>query len=227
MTEPMPETLPSPTTTAAEQGMPSYAPSLYEMIETRRFLGREFLAWLWFEASLFEMFEVGEFGKCQIVFDKSMTLETSKLDEVKEKSTLVGLMPSESTEAIEALRNGKLPTKCKVTVYRDEETYSFTIDGNLALSSVKIPAVIKGDGDPFYERISLIEAIEGAVEALYYEFLELRVGGSWEKVVMPAISLWMKHEGRAAEIGPVGAIGAYLAIYEGSSRRETGDWAKP
>lgn len=194
-------------------------PSLGELIETRRFLGREFLAWLWFESETFEeRFSIESsrtrvppsadprnFGECELHLEKSITLETGPdfdQSQQKEKSTLSGFAPSGTPEAKEALRQGKLPTKAKIVVRREEQEFAFALDADaLALSAVKIPALIKGEGeDPFYERIQLIEEIEGAVEALFGTFLRLRLDEPWESEVLPAMREWMREEeGRATE----------------------------
>lgn len=181
-------------------------PSLGELIETRRFLGREFLAWLWFESETFEeRFSIEKFAECELHLEKSITLETGPdfdQSQQKEKSTLSGFAPSGTPEAKEALRQGKLPTKAKIVVRREEQEFAFVLDADaLALSAVKIPALIKGEGeDPFYERIQLIEEIEGAVEALFGSFLRLRLDEPWESEVVPAMREWMREEdGRALE----------------------------
>jgi len=189
-----------------EEAEKDEGPSLGQLIETRRFLGREFLAWLWFESELFEeRFSIEKFGECELHLEKSITLETGPdfdQSQQKEKSTLTGFAPSGTPEAREALRQGKMPTKAKIVVRRDEVEFALAIDADtLALSAVKIPALMKGEGDdPFYERIQLIEEIEGAVEKLFGTFLRLRLAAPWDAEVVPAMREWMREEdGRALE----------------------------
>lgn len=184
----------------------STGPSIGELIETRRFLGREFLAWLWFESEVFEeRFSIESFGECELHLEKSITLETGPdfdQSQQKEKSTLTGFAPSGTPEAREALRQGKLPSKAKIVVRREEQEFSLALDADsLALSAVKIPALIKGEGeDPFYERIALIEELEGAIESLFGSFLRLRLDAPWDAEVVPAMREWMREdEGRALE----------------------------
>ena len=179
-----------------EEGETAPSASAGELQETRRFLGREFLAWLWFETELFETrFSIDGFGDCEVWLERSLALESSGEREV-EKSKLTGEAPSGRPEAREALRQGKLPTQAKLVVKRGEQDFSLVLDADtLGLSGVKIPALLKGEGDePFYERIQLIEELEGAVEALYRSFLVLRLDASWGRTVMPAIRAWMREE---------------------------------
>lgn len=175
-------------------------PSIGELIETRRFLGREFLAWLWFESEVFEeRFSIEGFGECELHLEKQLTLESGPdFDQSREKeqSKLTGFAPSGTPEAREALRRGKLPTKAKLVVRRDEQDFALVLDADaLALSGVKIPALIKGEGeDPFYERIQLIEEIEGAIEALFRSFLLVRLDAAWTRDVVPAMKAWMREQ---------------------------------
>jgi hypothetical protein len=168
-----------------------------ELQETRRFLGRELLAWLWFESELFEgAFSVEGFGDCTMWLERQITLEYDGATEI-ERSKLTGEAPSARPEAKEALRQGKLPKQAKLVIQRGDQEWSLVLDADtLGLSGVKIPALLKGEGDdPFYERIGLIEEIEGAIESLYRDFLVLRLDSAWGKTVMPAIRAWMhEHE---------------------------------
>lgn len=185
---------------SAELASDNKGPSLAELIETRRFLGREFLTWLWFESELFEQrFTLDPFGECELWLERQLTLQTPP-DLEKQQSKLTGTAPSGTPEAREALRQGKLPTQARIVVRRDEQDFALVLDADsLALSGVKIPALLKGDGDdPFYERIQLIEEIEHAIESLYREFLTLRLERAWTDRVLPAMRSWMREEEGAA-----------------------------
>lgn len=167
--------------------------SLGERIETRRFLGREFLTWLWFESEVFdERFSIDGFGDCELWLERQITLEATT-EAGKEKSRLSGHAPSGTPEAREALRQGKLPIQARVGVRREEQEWALVLDADtLGLSGVKIPALIKGEGeDPFYERIALIEELERAIEALYRQFVVLRLRDGWSRDVLPAMRGWI------------------------------------
>lgn len=49
--------------------------------------------------------------------------------------------------------------------------------------------------EAFYERMSLTREVEEIVEALYADFLALRLGRGWNDVVVPALSAWSRGEG--------------------------------
>jgi len=48
--------------------------------------------------------------------------------------------------------------------------------------------------EDFYERMRLTREIEGIVEALYRDFLALRLGPAWDAVVAPALAAWAAGE---------------------------------
>jgi hypothetical protein len=165
---------------------------LVDLIEKRRFVGREFLVWLWFETELFEgRFDVAGFGPSEIWLEGQMTLVQEK-----EQSRLKGAAPSAAPEAHEALRQGKLPTQARVRVTRGELEYAFLFNADtLGLSAVKIPSLVKEDGDEqFYERMYLIEELEALFGALYGEFIALRLSTAWDSSVLPAIQRWIRDE---------------------------------
>ncbi len=164
---------------------------LIDQIEKHRFLGSEALVWLWFESELNEgRLEVPGVGPAEVYLEGQLTLTFDK-----EQSKLKGQAPSASPEAREALRQGKLPTNAKLRVARGELEYSFTFTaGTLALSAVKIPAIVKEKDDvdeQFYERMYLVEELEALFTALYARFLALRLSPAWESEVVPAIRSWV------------------------------------
>lgn len=165
---------------------------LVDLIEKRRFVGREFLVWLWFESELFEgRFEVEGFGACEVWLEGQITLVQEK-----EQSRLKGAIPSAAPEAHEALRQGKLPTQARMRVTRGELDFAFLFNTDaLSLSGVKIPAQVKEEADEqFYERMYLVEELEALFGALYGDFIALRLSTAWDSDVVPAIRAWVRGE---------------------------------
>ncbi len=198
---------------------------LLDRIEKRRFVGREFLLWLWFESELFEgTLATAEHGAFGLWIEKSFTLSAGK-----ETTRIKGALPAASREAKEALLRGKLPEACGLHLsLRDQET-SFTLKAEqMAFAGLRLPTVLGGDAeapklldepgppprgkskkkgqgkggeDPsdeaheaFYERMHLTRDVEALVEALYREFLGLRLGAAWHAVVTPALEAWARGE---------------------------------
>jgi len=169
---------------------------LVDLIEGRRFLGNEFLVWLWFESEKNDgNFDVDPIGPFALWFENTITLESTAVQ--VEQSKLKGAAPSSTQEAREALRHGKLPTQARIRIEQGPHQYACMITAaSLGLSSVTIPALLKDDAqEKFYERMYLIEQLEKYLGSLYTEFLELRLSPSWEQELMPQISKWVWDDG--------------------------------
>ncbi len=169
------------------------APSdLVDRIGRGRFLGREFLVWLWFESEVFDgELELAGTGVFEIHLDTQIVL---CLD--KEQSRLKGRAPSGGREAREALRQGKTPTNARLRLTKGEHDYAFQLAADkLGLSAVKIPTHVKDEKhDQFYERMYLIEELEVLLDGLYSDFLALRLGKAWNESILPMIQTWVREE---------------------------------
>jgi hypothetical protein len=165
---------------------------LVDLIEKRRFIGREFLVFLWFESEIGDgRVPVDGFGACEIRLEGQITLTCDK-----EQARLKGAAPSGEPEAHQALRQGKLPAQARVRLSAGDLEYTFVFSADtLALSSVKIPAVAKGEGDEqFYERMYLVEELEAIFASLYAKFVAVRLSPAWGEQILPAIRAWVRGE---------------------------------
>jgi hypothetical protein len=197
---------------------------LVDRIEKRRFVGREFLLWLWFESEAFEAtLSTKEHGTFGLWIEKHVILSAGK-----EATRIKGTYPARSREAKEALALGKLPEAAGVHLSLGDREITFTLKAErLALSGLTLPTVLKGgDGDEsvslaprrppaargrkrataeraresesdekhesFYERMRLTREVEVLVEALYRDFLVLRLGATWKGAVEPALVQWVR-----------------------------------
>ena len=183
---------------------------LVDKIEHARFLGREFLVWLWFESEVLEgQLEASGIGAVELFPEAQIVLVQEK-----EQSRMKGAVPSMTPEAHEALRQGKLPTQAKFRVVLEGQEFSFVLAADtLAMTSVKIPAVLKEETDEqFYERMHLVEDLEALVGALYGTFVSLRLSQAWDGVA-ETIRAWVGDQeidadGYRRVRGKVKALGA-------------------
>lgn len=178
---------------------------LVERIERNRFVGREFLLWLWFESEVFEtnLAPTGQ-ARCALWIEARLTLSFEK-----DESVLKSAAPAASPEAKEALRQGKLPREARLRLTTGEREFAFTFKGDtLGLASVAIPAELKDKGDEmhevFYERMRLLEELSAVLEALWADFLTLRLGEAWDASIVPLMKRFAHQE------RPDGAV--YLQI---------------
>lgn len=157
---------------------------LLDLIEAHRFLGNEFLVWLWYKCDLFEgRFVIGRHGVCEVWFDDRITLEAVIVE--TEQSVLKGASPTFSPEAREALRQGKLPSQAKLRLITEGREFQFVLKASsLQLSGIKIPALMtRAEDEKFYERMALLEQLEAMMEDLYAEFLAVRLSpGVWRQL---------------------------------------------
>lgn len=173
---------------------------LIDLIETRRFLGNEFLTWLWFKTETQDgLLEVGEHGTIEVVFDDSLVLEAYLAE--TERNTLKGGSPAYSPEAKVALQHGKRVSRAKIRVIKDGREWVFTLKGEgMDFSSVNIPAVLsRKEDEKFYERMYLVEELEEIVDDLYQEFIFLRVNAAWHEEMVPAMQKWIATEDQVYE----------------------------
>lgn len=161
---------------------------LVERIERNRFVGREFLLWLWFESETFETnLRPAGGSPCALWFETRMTLSFEK-----DESVLKSASPASSPEAKEALRQGKLPREAKLRMTNGEHEFAWILRGDtLAFASVAIPAELKDKGDDvhevFYERMRLLEELEAILQALWGDFLTLRLSEAWNASIVPML----------------------------------------
>lgn len=173
---------------------------LVDRIDKSAFLGREWLVWLWFKSELFEgPFELPGFEPVEAWLETKITLEA--VAQELEQSQLKGAAPSTSPEAREALRQGKLPTSARLGLRRGELTFGFSFKSDdLSLGAVKLPTLVNEQTDEkFYERMHLLEDLEAMLDALWGEFLSLRLSDAWQREVVPAIRDWV-HDRPSADV---------------------------
>lgn len=167
-----------------------------DCIERSRFLGREFLVWLWHESEHAEgILPIGPGESVSLWLEEQLTLIADDLLG-RHECRLKGSTPSLTNEAKEALRAGKLPVKAKIRIDRAPQSWSFVFDADtLGIGSVSIPALLtEEDDEKFYERMQLVEELEAMIGALFETFLRLRTSPAWERHALPAIRDWVKKD---------------------------------
>jgi hypothetical protein len=180
---------------------------LLDLIEGRRFLGREFVVWLWCESELSETnLEPSGVDPVSMWLEAQITLVLEK-----EESRLKGAIPASRPEAKEALRQGKLPKEAKMRLVRGDREYVWTLKADsLALSGLKLPTQLKKNDEKhevFYERMMLLEDLEATLEALFTDFVRLRLSDVWDDEILPMLKSWAHGEKVDA--------GAYFATKRG------------
>lgn len=198
-----------------------------DRIEKRRFVGREFLLFLWFESELFEgTLSTDAHGSFGMWIERQLVLSAGP-----EATRIKGMYPATNREAKEALLLGKMPESATFHVTRGDRELSFTLTAErLGISGLKLPTVLNAEEEEentieprrrakkkprggsveqeaereaderhesFYERMMLTRETEELIEALYRDFIRLRLSSAWKDVVVPEQQRWVKGGGNA------------------------------
>jgi len=203
---------------------------LVDRIEKRRFVGREFLLWLWFESELFDAtLQTADHGPFGLWLEKKLVLS-----EGKESTRITSPMPGAGREAKEALLRGQLPESAGIRVALHDDETSFVIKAeSLGVAALKLQTVLdKDDQGPnelleeltgqkgrkkrkeptpedaeheaFYERMGMASDFEALVEALFRDFLALRLSAAWRESVLPLMRQWV--DGKEFDLAPYEAL---------------------
>lgn len=195
---------------------------VFERIELRRFVGRELILWLWLESELFEgTLTTKAHGSFGMWLEGRLVLSAGQ-----EVTTIKGTMPGRHREAKEALLRGKMPELAGLHLAWSDHEATFTLKAEtLAIAGLKLP---KGDSkserktdepdEELYERMRITREIEGVVEALYRDFLALRLGPAWDALVTPALEAWCAGDAIDADAYGTARTKA-LAATKGSPRK--------
>lgn len=145
-----------------------------ELVEQGRFLGEEFLLWLWMRG-LKDGGTSGVDGDSSACFlDDSVQLVSERGD-VKELSMRKG-NPTESQEAFEALSRGMRPNKAKIRILSGDMEWVFTMSAStLDAAALKLPPTqAKDPAGRVADRMFLLEEGMAHLENRFRAFLEIR-----------------------------------------------------
>ena len=161
---------------------------LVDIIYEKKFLGQEFLTWLWYKSE-----ERGGavmlpgIGDIQVVFEKHMLLE-SGTGESLEKLICKGLQ-TELQEARTGLRMGKKLEQARIYLARGDYEWRLTFSATLfEYRNISLPRTVSsGDesSDPLalvakiLERIGMSEEVMHTMDQLYRLFLKIRASPEW------------------------------------------------
>jgi recombination associated protein RdgC len=142
-----------------------------ELVEQGRFLGEEFLLWLWMRG-LAEGGTSGLDGDQSSCFLDDAVQLVSEQGDVKELSLRKG-NPAESREAFEALSRGMRPAKAKVRILSGDMEWTFTLGAaGLEISTLKLPPTQSRDAQGrVADRLFLLEEGMGHLERRFEAFL--------------------------------------------------------
>lgn len=161
---------------------------LVDIISEKRFLGQEFLTWLWYKSEERggSVYLPGT-GDIELVFEKHMLLESGE-GESFEKLICKGLQ-TELQEARTGLLMGKKLEQARIYLARGDYEWRLTLGASLfEYRNISLPRTLTaGEEDSgtlaqeakILERLGMSEEIVQTIDELFRLFLNLRTGPDW------------------------------------------------
>lgn len=172
-----------------------------ERIETTRFLGAEFLLWIWLYAAIVEdSITLGKHGEWSVWLDGTLALQS--VFDPAERVSVRGAAPASSAEAREAVKSYKFPTRARVIMRQDPRDFRFVLDAaRFAISAGDIPAALTEPGDDaFLERMHLVDELLTLLDRLFATFLQFRLAPVWAEAFEPAVAAWSEEQRLPASV---------------------------
>jgi len=165
-----------------------------DRINNTRYLGKEFLTWLWYQSDKNEgLVRLGSAGPAiQVWFADRIVL--SGASQEAERVTIKAVEPSTNLEARTALQRGKQVEQARITIVREQREWTLTVSGEeLSLGSIRIPALLTKDADDqLSERLHLLDLLDGMIVDMFGVFMELRADDTAWPAERDGMSEWIK-----------------------------------
>ncbi|MDY0390753.1 hypothetical protein [Desulfobulbus oligotrophicus] len=163
---------------------------LVDLIQEKRFLGQEFLAWLWYKSEeRGGSIDVPGRGDVLVVFEKHMLLEYGE-GEANEKLICRGLQ-TELKEARAALRLAKKPEQARIRLAWGENEFSVTLTAAIfEFRNVRLPKTVDAADEGadresmegrILERIALFEELTRLIDDLFRLYINIRASQLWNE----------------------------------------------
>jgi len=170
------------------------SPESHDAFFEGRFLGYEFLTWLWFHSETADgeiRLEDGREAQVHLADRMSLSLP----DDGKER-VICTTQASDLHEARTALQHGKLVEEAQLFIKIGENEYFLRLDTNLwAIRGLRTPKQIKEHAEEdldgqFLEKMYFLEEVFACLDALYGHFLSLRLTPDWDAKTIPLLKKW-------------------------------------
>ncbi len=160
-----------------------------------RFLGHEFLTWLWFftETSS-DPIRISEERTGEVHLGERLVLCLP--DNGKER-VICTTQGSELCEARTGLQQGKMVQEAQLLIKVGDNEYLLTLDCSLwSFKGLKTPKQLPDAGEHdaegrFLEKMFFLEEVSACMDFLYQRFLAERLSSAWQMDVLPLMKKWM------------------------------------
>ena len=171
---------------------------LGDALQTKAFLGREFLTWLWWkiETDGSSIDAGGDLGSVEMWVADKVVFVVPGMDQ--QVQTLKGGDPSRTLEASAALLTGKMVKELRVGSRIDSDVeIGFTLKApGLSPSGIKVVRAADMAAEDIIDdsdrTISDVETIVNLTDGLFELFLTERTNRDWEKSTLSTIRSWVQ-----------------------------------
>jgi hypothetical protein len=165
-----------------------------------RFLGAEFLTWLWYVMERDQTsIKLSKENRGILTVGNRVVIQNDRNDSM-EQVRIKG-DNADLGEGMLALKKGGLVTEINLTYLLGEQEYRFNLKGeSLGLTGLKTPpsAPVEAADElegAVIEKVALCEVVTDLIDGLFHRFVKLRVSGQWEMEVVPKVREWIKGSG--------------------------------
>lgn len=164
----------------------------FDRIETTRFLGAEFLFWLWHKQDTgVELRAVDHSTRCEL----ASPLLLSEISTPTESVAVKGACAHSAPEATQALLLGKLPTRATLYLGWGDQAFTLSFDAlNFSIGQVQLPEGAEGGSleERIEQRLEQLELVHEIVDDIYGQFLERRLSDQWQSRDLPQLQQWLQ-----------------------------------
>jgi hypothetical protein len=163
-----------------------------------KFLGEEFLTWLWYaiheESSLINDVMDKE-RHVELLLGNSLSLEKDTPGNGREKISIKG-EEAGLNETLLAISNGAMVTQISLILKIGDTEFSCSLKGeDLSLNSLKCKTEApKSDEDidgAVLEKVYLHGLVFDCLDALFGYYIKARLSGDWDKSILPTMKSWI------------------------------------
>ncbi len=166
---------------------------LVDIIEAKRFIGQEFLTWLWWKSEeRGGSVDIAGYGDINLSFEKHLLLVYGE-GESAEKLICSGLR-AELQEARTGLQIGKKLEQARIRITKGDLEYSFTFSATLMeFRNIRLPKTSATEDEQtgnredvegaILERLYLLEELVQTFNTLFLKYLEIRLVQEWSSEV--------------------------------------------
>ena len=162
-----------------------------------RFIGQEFLTWLWYMIATGEYTNIlDEDANISVSIGDRMVLENRHSEDI-EFITIKGNR-ADLKEGVVALTKGALVAELSLEILVDDQPWKFTLKGeSLGMTNLKTPATGRPETaddieGAVLEKIHLYEIAFHITEQFYHTFIKQRIGKDWDNQIKTKIKTWIK-----------------------------------